>query len=515
MDHAIRVLLVEDDREYAAMLQQICSAARSGRFVASHAGSLGEALGVLAREPFELVILDLGLPDAQGLEVFDKIRECVPAVPVIVLTGSDDDALALETTRRGAQDYLVKPSVDVQILSRVMRHAIERQRTARALQEREEFFRLISESMTDMVAVLDRDGRRLFNSPSYAAVLSQPEELQGTSSFEEIHPDDREQVRQIFAKTVATGVGQRAEYRFLLADGTLRYVESQGSVIRDEAGKVAKVVVVSRDMTERRRIEDEIRRLNTTLEQRVAERTAQLAAANQELQNEVNERKQAEAALRVEQAKAEKLLLNILPKAIADRLKKGESTIADHFLEVTVLFADLVGFTELSSRITPAELVQLLNQIFSAFDRLAGQHGLEKIKTIGDAYMVVGGLPEPRNDSVISVAEMALDMRQVLADFNRTSGTQLDMRVGMNTGPVIAGVIGERKFNYDLWGATVNLASRMESLSPPGAIHVTAATRSRLDGRYRFSDRGPLNVRGQGEMCTHILLGRKTQAQLT
>jgi PAS domain S-box-containing protein len=509
MEEAIRVLLVEDDQEYAATLMEVCSGSGSGHFAMSHASRCDTALGLLARERFDLIVLDLGLPDGSGLNVFRRIQACAPSVPVVVLTGADDDRLALEAARQGAQDYLVKSQVDMQMLARAMRQAIERKRVERALREREEFFRLISESMTDMVAVLDRDGRRLFNSPSYRAVLNDPARLYGTSSFDEIHPDDRGRMKQVFEETVATGVGQRAEYRFLHPNGEVRFVESQGSVIKDEAGNVSKVVVVSRDVTERRRIEDEIRRLNQTLEQRVAERTTQLAEANGDLQTEVAERRQIEAALRVEQENAERLLLNILPKPIADRLKNGERTIADHFPDVTVMFTDLAGFTTLSSRMAPAEIVHLLNGIFSAFDGLAGRHGLEKIKTIGDAYMVVGGLPEPRGDSAVSVAEMALDACQAIDEFNRANGTGFKMRVGINTGPVVAGVIGVRKFSYDLWGATVNLASRMQSLAPAGGILVSAPTRERLRDHFEFGERGVMHVKGYGEMPTYLLMGRK------
>jgi len=214
--------------------------------------------------------------------------------------------------------------------------------------------------------------------------------------------------------------------------------------------------------------------------------------------------------LQTEQEKSERLLLNILPKPIAERLKQGESTIADNYTEVTVLFADIVGFTKLSARILPSELVILLNEIFSTFDQLAEQHGLEKIKTIGDAYMVVGGLPTPRPDHAEAVAAMALDMQKGIARFNEKHDKSLSIRMGIHTGPVVAGIIGTRKFSYDLWGDTVNTASRMESHGVVNGIQVTAATYKRLKDKYRFEKRGVIQVKGKGEMLTYLLIARKT-----
>ncbi len=213
-------------------------------------------------------------------------------------------------------------------------------------------------------------------------------------------------------------------------------------------------------------------------------------------------------ALREEQAKAERLLLNILPKPIADRLKEDERSIADAFSDVTVLFADIVGFTELSSHTSPEQLVAFLNQVFSAFDGLAERLGLEKIKTIGDAYMVAGGLPEVRSDHARAVAEMALGMRDVAASITRPDGNPLQIRIGLNTGPVVAGVIGRKKFIYDLWGDAVNTASRMESHSTPSSIHVAPSTYELLKADYRFEPRGMVDIKGKGAMATYFLLGR-------
>ncbi|MBW4656035.1 MAG: response regulator [Kaiparowitsia implicata GSE-PSE-MK54-09C] len=217
--------------------------------------------------------------------------------------------------------------------------------------------------------------------------------------------------------------------------------------------------------------------------------------------------------LEEEQAKSEKLLLNILPQPIAEQLKQGARTIADNFSDVTVLFADIVNFTELSSNLSPSELVELLNTIFSCFDNLIETHGLEKIKTIGDAYMAVGGVPTPRADHAEAIADLALDMQAAIAAFSSSPqypypDRPLQLRIGINTGPVGAGVIGIKKFTYDLWGDTVNIASRMESTSLPGCIQVPATTYERLASRYTFETRGHIDVKGKGDMKTYFLQGR-------
>jgi adenylate cyclase len=210
-----------------------------------------------------------------------------------------------------------------------------------------------------------------------------------------------------------------------------------------------------------------------------------------------------------EREKSERLLLNILPPAIADRLKASEATIADAHPEVTVLFADIVNFTGISSRCTPSEMVAMLNDVFSAFDALAAEHDLEKIKTIGDAYMVVGGVPRPRSDHAEAVAAMALDMLRAVVGKRAPTGEPVRVRVGINSGPVVAGVIGTAKFAYDLWGDVVNTASRMESHGLAEAIQVSETTYERLKGKYEFAPRGEVEIKGKGAMLTYLLLGQR------
>ena len=214
-------------------------------------------------------------------------------------------------------------------------------------------------------------------------------------------------------------------------------------------------------------------------------------------------------ALRIEKERSEQLLLNILPKEIVTRLNGGETVIANQLSNVTILFADLVAFTKLSSQLSAGDLVRLLNGLFSEFDRLALELGVEKIKTLGDAYMVASGLPEPRADHAHAVADMALAMIGVVERMNRELTIPLQMRIGIHSGDVVAGVIGTHKFVYDIWGDAVNIASRMESHSLPNRIQVSAATHRHLLDDFLLEPHGSVDVKGKGPMETHFLLGRR------
>jgi adenylate cyclase len=244
-------------------------------------------------------------------------------------------------------------------------------------------------------------------------------------------------------------------------------------------------------------------------QQLLQEQTKQLEELVGCLQDEIKEREMVEVALRIAQTKSDHLLLNILPAAIVENLKKGEGSPAERFDSATVLFADIVGFTSIAARISPLELVNFLNQIFSRFDQLTEKHGLEKIKTNGDAYMVAGGLPVPRPDHAEAIADMALDMQAAIADFQTDTIEPFQIRIGINTGPVVAGVIGIKKFSYDLWGDTVNVASRMESHGLPGCIQVTTAVYEQLKHCYVFEERGAIAVKGKGETIAYLLTAKK------
>ena len=248
----IRALLVEDDSSVSDHIRDVLTNVADPRFEITRATGLEAALSRLDAERFDVILLDICLSDQQGLSICRQVPARVPSVPIIVLTDGQAERVALQAVRDGAQDYLVNGEFNAAMLSRVVRHAIERKRAEQALRQSEEFFRLITENVTDLIAVLDKDGKRLYNSPSYQRSIGNAVNLAGTNSFQEIHPEDKERIQRLFQQTLVTGAGQRAEYRMLLSDGSVRHIESQGSIVRDETGQPCKAVVVSRDITERK-----------------------------------------------------------------------------------------------------------------------------------------------------------------------------------------------------------------------------------------------------------------------
>lgn len=318
-------------------------------------------------------------------------------------------------------------------------------------------------AMTDVVTVRDVSGRCLNVIPTNTAFLYKPAaEMIGRKLNDHLPPAQADLILKSILKAVSGQKTVEIEYCLPIAGKDIWLAQTISPLSAETA------ILVARDITHR---------------------------------------VQAESALRLEREKSEQLLLNILPEQIASQLKENQGAIAEHFNEVTIMFADLVGFTPLSARLKPIELVSLLNKIFSSFDELAEQLGLEKIKTIGDAYMVAAGLPVPRADHAEAIAEMALAMQAEIQRFRAELGENLQIRTGINTGDVVAGVIGTKKFIYDLWGDAVNIASRMESSGQPGRIQVTAAIWERLKDKYRFEKRGAIEVKGKGEMDTYWLLG--------
>lgn len=217
----------------------------------------------------------------------------------------------------------------------------------------------------------------------------------------------------------------------------------------------------------------------------------------------------AHRQVQIEQERSEKLLLNILPGPVADRLKNSSQTIADGFADVTVMFADIVNFTQVAANMSPAQVFAMLNRIFSAFDELAEEYGLEKIKTIGDAYMVAGGLNEDLDDYTAAIADMAVSMRELLRRDFVVNTSQLEVRIGIGTGPIVAGVLGKKKFIYDLWGDTVNIASRITSEGVPGMIQCDTMTYHRLAASFDFHEPQTIYLKGKGNMTVYRLIGRK------
>ncbi len=223
----------------------------------------------------------------------------------------------------------------------------------------------------------------------------------------------------------------------------------------------------------------------------------------------LREAARAEAVAQFEHERSESLLANILPAPIAERLKSNPGSIADSFSEATILFVDIVGFTKLSETMTPEGLVDLLNKVFSEIDDLTEKYNLEKIKTIGDAYMVVAGAPERRPDHAEAIAAMSLEIKESFAKLNKAGHHSLDFRIGIHSGPVVAGVIGKKKFSYDMWGDSVNTAARMESHGIPGEIHVSAVVRDLLQDKFQFAECGLVDIKGKGKLLTYLLKGRR------
>ena len=355
----------------------------------------------------------------------------------------------------------------------VARDITDRKLAEEALREAEEKYRSIFENAAEGIYQTTIEGQYLSANPALARIYgyASPEELieclKNIATQLYVDPNRRSE----FMATIEDyDAAFNFESRVYRKDGSIIWISENARAVRSETGKLLLYEGIVEDITQR---------------------------------------KEAEEALRGEQERSESLLLNILPKAIAEELKNNQSASPTLFEDATIMFADLVNFTPLSARMSATDLVNLLNDIFSAFDELAEQHGLEKIKTLGDAYMVAGGLPVPRPDHAEAIAEMALDMQQAIAQFQTDIGESFQIRIGINTGPVVAGVIGIKKFIYDLWGDTVNTASRMESHGIPGTIQLTEDTYQRLHERYVLSKRGEIDIKGKGQMTTYFLKGRK------
>jgi PAS domain S-box-containing protein len=353
------------------------------------------------------------------------------------------------------------------------------------LRQQRQYLRLVLDNIPQQVFWKDVNSVFLGCNKNWAdaADLKRPEEAIGKTDYDFLPVEAAEFFRAVDRRIIATN---RPEYNSIQTkqkpdiDGNPIWLDVSKIPIHDEFGNAIGILGVIEDITLRKMADEK--------------------------------RKEAEEALRQEREKSEQLLLNILPEAIADQLKQNKNPIAEQFEDVTILFADIVGFTPLSARLPATELVNFLNQIFSEFDRLANERGLEKIKTIGDAYMVAGGLPIPKPDRFEAMAEMALAMQDSIVRLSEQLNEPLQIRIGINTGPVVAGVIGVVKFIYDLWGDTVNVASRMESLGEPGRIQTTQEVYKRLKDRYLFEKRGEIDVKGKGKMMTYWLVGRKSCA---
>lgn len=439
--------------------------------------------------PPELILLDINMPHTNGYEVCQQLKanNLTQDIPVIFISAWNEVLDKLKAFEAGGVDYITRPFQLAEVLARIETQLTLRrlQQTLQAqnlqlkqeIQERqqaEEKYRNILENAVEGFFQSTRDGRYLMANPALAR-------LYGYDSVEELIAGITDINRQLYVR-----LGRRDELNVYLSQfGQVSNFESQ--IYRKDGSKIW----ISENV---RSVQDS----NGTL--LYYEGTVQ----------DVTERRQTEAELYHHRREAERLLTNVLPQPIAERLKRKPETIADYFPSVTVLFADIVDFTKLATQISPTQLVTQLNQIFSEFDRLVDLYGLEKIKTIGDEYMVAGGLPLYHPNHVQAVAELAIAMQRSITQFYFEPNKPFQLRVGIHNGPVIAGIIGKRKFAYDLWGETVNLASRMQTQGMAGRIQVTPTIYQQLQGLFSFQERGTIEVKGVGQMTTYWL----TQQQL-
>lgn len=443
----------------------------------------------------DIVLLPTALPDIDSFELCQRLKRerKVMDVPIIML-GREADASSTEVTHAfavGANEYLPWPWQTSELLARLQnqltlyRHrqqlsdknalmlaeVRERKQIEKTLRRTEARYRSIFENANEGIFQISAEGRYLQVNPALANIYGydSPDEMIAT----------------------VTDIGRQLYAQPKRRDELVVYLQAYGKIVGAESE------VVRREGTHIW-VSETIRKVTDAEDQFLY---------YEGIVHDITERRQLDMELRQQRQQADRLLVNILPYQIAQRLKSGTRTIAESFDDVTVIFADLVEFTAASGQMQPKELVSLLNQVFSAFDRLAAHYQLEKIKTIGDAYMAAGGLPVAVPDHTAAVASMALDMQGLMHRFMRPDGTPFRLRVGINVGPVIAGVIGIRKFAYDLWGDTVNLASRMETTGEASRIQVTQAVYERLKHRFTFEPRGTVFVKGGGLMETYWLTG--------
>ncbi|WP_454751588.1 adenylate/guanylate cyclase domain-containing protein [Cupriavidus necator] len=382
--------------------------------------------------------------------------------------------------------------------------------------QRDKLARIMLDAMYQFVGLLDVHGTMLeINRAALEAIGIRMDDIRGKPFWEArwwvVSPETQALLREMIQRA-SQGEFVRCDFEnYVQAEGEETIIVDFSLLpIRDANGNVVFLLPEGRNITEKKRAEAALARKNEELQ-----------ASWELIRRQHDELRSLYDRLLAEQELSERLLLNLLPCSIAERLKarpdliaSGDpELIADSFPDVTVLFADIVAFTRFSAGMSPEQLVAVLNEIFTEFDTIADHRGLEKIKTIGDAYMAAAGLPEPAPDHAVRAAQMALDMTEAFMHFNQRTGSNLQMRIGINSGPVVAGVIGKRKFIYDLWGAAVNIASRMESHGVAGRVQVTDATRQLLGKSFLFEERGAIEAKGIGTLHTWFLTGRNPACQ--
>lgn len=492
------ILVVDDTPDNLRLLSTMLTE-RGYKVRSAISGSIA-LMGVNASPP-DLILLDINMPEMDGYQVCQtlKANEITCDIPVIFISAYNEVLDKVKSFAVGGVDYITKPFQMEEVVARVESHLslwrlrrqlqqqqlelqyqnarlqqeiAERQQAEQALKRAEAKYRSIVENAVEGIYQVTPNGKYISANPSLARILGydSPTELmqQVTNISQQLYVEPS-RLAELAAYLQRYDVISEFESQVYCKDGSKIWIAENVRSVRDDEGKVLYYEGMVQDVSDRRQTEVELRR---------------------------------------ERQKAERLLLNVLPQPIAQRLKDRSQTIADNFEDVTVLFADIVDFTQLSAHTSPTQLIDLLNEIFSAFDQIAESYGLEKVKTIGDAYMAAAGLPVPRADHAQAVADAALAMQQVITNFHYSQRQSFQLRIGINTGPVVAGVIGIKKFAYDLWGDTVNVASRMESQGEAGKIQVTDTVYDRLKAHFSFEKRGSIAVKGKGMMTTYWLTGK-------
>ena len=428
------------------------------------------ALKSALAEPPDLILLDVMMPGLNGFDVCYQLKQAAStrSVPVIFMTALDDIRDKETAFAVGGADYIVKPFQAEEVLMRVRNQLLIAQQQSqlqaqnqqleqeiRHRQETERRYRAIFENATEGIFQTTLNGQYITVNPALANLYGYDsvEELKHSlSEVGQLYVQPKRYAElQVYLQHYGRIAGAESEVH--RKNGSKIWITENIHLVRDEAGNPLHYEGTVQDVTARR---------------------------------------QAEAELRQQRLLTEQLLYTVLPHQIARRLQQTRQTIAEQFDNVTVLFADLVGFTQLADQLAPQELVKVLNEIFSTFDQL-----------------VAAGLPEPVPNSAERIADLALAMQDAIAQFRPIQGQPLQLRIGINTGSVVAGVIGRKKFAYDLWGNTVNIASRMESTGLPGQIQATVGTYQRLQHQYLFTQRGTISVKGKGGMDTYWLMAKR------
>lgn len=478
----LKVLLVDDAVENLDMLEMVLGTQDYQLFSATEAAA---GFALLQQHGCQLVIVDWMMPEVTGLDMVRQIRREITDryVYTIMVTAQGGTASMFEGLESGVDDFLHRPFSPRELRARVKigERIIHTQealiQSQRAIEQAKQEWEATTDAVTQLICLLDRDGRIIRANRTYE-----------TWGLGEVATVNGAYLHAALAN-VYSGFGHFMAHHWPLVqkridaglnydvnadDDTFgRYFSAHFEPIEDETATSERYAVVSiSDITQRHNLE---------------------------------------IALRLEHKKSEELLLNILPRPVSDRLKDEETVIVDEFEQASVLFTDLVGFTAFAATVSPKRLIAILNDIFSRFDALTQRYGLEKIKTIGDAYMAAAGVPLAQADHAERAVGLGLDMLGAVANFNAAHGLNFGIRVGVHSGPLVAGVIGTHKFAYDLWGDTVNIASRMEATGQAGVVHISSATAALLPAGFTLARRTPVEVKGRGQMQTYFVT-RTTEA---